>query len=206
MADSNPTVVIPVYDKVDLLDVAGVHEMLTWADIEPDVVAERAGPIVTRAGLRFEARAFADAPGPYTAIWVPGGTDDAIDSIVADPDGPYMTYVKTQAARATWVCSVCTGALLLARAGLLDGYEATTHWGGIPTLLRDYPKIRVADGHPRFVVSGNRLTGGGISSGLDEALKLIELLKGQGAAEKAQKMTQYYPDPPVCSRIPNVIE
>jgi len=64
----------------------------------------------------------------------------------------------------------------------------------------------VADGHPRFVVDRNRLTGGGISSGLDESLKLIELLSGTEAAQGVQQTTQYYPDPPVSSDIPNVIK
>ena len=103
------------------------------------------------------------------------------------------------------VCSVCEGALLLAAAGLLDDYQVTTHWAFIPYLLEHYPKVKVADGHPRFVLDRNRLTGGGISSGLDEALKLIELLAGTATARRAQQNTQYYPDPPVASEIPNVI-
>jgi cyclohexyl-isocyanide hydratase len=103
------------------------------------------------------------------------------------------------------VCSVCEGALLAAAARLLDGYKATTHWAFIPYLIQNYPKVTVADGHPRFVVDRNRLTGGGISSGLDEALQLIALLSGEGTAQSVQQTTQYYPDPPVSSEIPNVI-
>ena len=63
----------------------------------------------------------------------------------------------------------------------------------------------VADGHPRFQLDGDRLTGGGISSGLDEALKLIELLAGADTARGVQQNTQYYPDPPVASAIPNTV-
>jgi cyclohexyl-isocyanide hydratase len=91
--------------------------------------------------------------------------------------------------------------LLLAQAGLLDGYLATTHWAFIPCLKR-FPAISVAEGHPRFVVDRNRVTGGGISSGLDESLKMVELLAGYEVAQKVQRFTQYYPSPPVASMIP----
>jgi transcriptional regulator GlxA family with amidase domain len=89
---------------------------------------------------------------------------------------------------------------LLAAAGLLDGYEATTHWAFIPC-LKQFPKIKVVEGYPRFVLDRNRLTGGGISSGLDEALKLVELLAGYETAQRVQRTTQYYPAPPVASAL-----
>ncbi|MBV8687829.1 MAG: DJ-1/PfpI family protein [Alphaproteobacteria bacterium] len=201
-----PSLVIPVYPEVDLLDVAGVYEMLSWAGISIDLVAAEPGLVAARAGFSFAvAKSFDDAPGPYSALWVPGGAPQSLADIIADPDGPYLGYVRAQAASADWICSVCEGALLLAAAGLLDGHEATTHWAFIPCLMQAYPAVRVADGHPRFVLSGNRLTGGGISSGLDEALKLIELLVDRATAEAAQQATQYYPDPPVSSRIPNTV-
>ncbi|RWD93571.1 MAG: hypothetical protein EOS39_11540 [Mesorhizobium sp.] len=103
---------------------------------------------------------------------------------------------------AKWVCSVCEGALLLARAGLLDGHKATTHWAFVDCLRR-FPAIEVAKGHPRFVESGNRLTGGGISSGLDEALHLISRLFDDQTAVEVQITTQYFPVPPVAGRIPS---
>jgi transcriptional regulator GlxA family with amidase domain len=92
--------------------------------------------------------------------------------------------------------------MLLAAAGLLDGYYATTHWAFMPCFAERFPKVLVADGHPRFVLDRNRLTGGGISSGLDEALMLIQLLQGTVAAQEVQQNTQYYPAPPVSSAIP----
>jgi transcriptional regulator GlxA family with amidase domain len=103
---------------------------------------------------------------------------------------------------ASYVCSVCEGALLLAAAGLLDGYEATTHWAFTACLTERFPKVKVAPGHPRFWLDRNRLTGGGISSGLDEALELIRILKGKDVAQLVQQTTQYYPEPPVQSEIP----
>ena len=199
-------IVIPVYDQVDLLDVAGVYEMVSWTGIGVDVVAAEPGLVSARAGFAFEApKSFAEAPGPYSALWVPGGAPQALADIIAEPDGPYLSYVRAQAASAAWVCSVCEGALLLAAAGLLDGYRATTHWAFVPCLMGAYPNVEVADGHPRFVLDRNRLTGGGISSGLDEALKLIELLIDTATAQAAQQTTQYYPRPPVTSEIPNTV-
>jgi cyclohexyl-isocyanide hydratase len=92
--------------------------------------------------------------------------------------------------------------MLLAAAGLLDGYEATTHWAFVPCFKQRFPKVKVAKGHPRYCLDRNRLTGGGISSGLDEALKLIELLLGTKVARSVQQSTEYYPRPPVHSAIP----
>ena len=107
----------------------------------------------------------------------------------------YLKYLRKVAANARWVCSVCEGALLLAKAGLLDGQQATTHWA-VLNCLKQFKKVEVAPGNPRFVQSGNRLTGGGISSGLDEALRLIEILTDTGTAMTVQGITQYFPVPP----------
>jgi len=122
-----------------------------------------------------------------------------------DPARTYLDFLVSQAAVSRYVCSVCEGALLLAAAGLLDGYEVTTHWAFIPYLMKHFPRVAIADGHPRFRLDRDRLTGGGISSGLDEALKLVELLTDTATAEAVQQTTQYYPDPPVTSEIPNTI-
>jgi transcriptional regulator GlxA family with amidase domain len=194
---------IPVYDKVDLLDVAGPREILTWMEPAAEVrlIAETPGPITTRDGLTFIAPyGFNDTP-VLDVLWVPGGEPEALKTIMSGPNGAYLDFLRTRSATATFVCSVCEGALLLAQAGLLDGYEATTHWMFIPCLKR-FPHIRVAPGTPRFVHDRNRLTGGGISAGLDEALKLVELLNGRAAAEDVQQTIQYYPDPPVNSQLP----
>ena len=86
-----------------------------------------------------------------------------------------------------------TGALILAEAGLLDGYRATTHWGWLERLAR-YPRIAVAD--ERVVVDRNRITGGGITAGLDFALTLAGNVVGDEAAQAAQLVMQYEPAPP----------
>ena len=196
---------IPVYEGVDLLDVAGPYEMFQWVDIskglETIILSANGGPVTTMNGVRFEAHASFAATPALDVLWVPGGDPKALGEIMSDPASDYLAYLRQVAAGARWVCSVCEGALLLARAGLLDGHRATTHWAFVDCLQR-FPAIDVDTTHKRFVESGNRLTGGGISSGLDEALKLIALLFGQETAEAVQVATQYFPEPPVAGRIP----
>ena len=192
---------IPVYDDVDLLDVAGPFEMFGWAEIDVELVAEKPGLVKFRNAFPFQVnKGFKDA-GRYDVVWVPGGDPDALAGLMGDPHRTYLDFLIAQSDGARLMASVCEGALLLAAAGLLDGYEATTHWAFIPCLTR-FPGVTVVKDHPRFHLDRNRLTGGGISSGLDEALKLIELLKGTDKAQYVQQMTQYYPDPPVVSQIP----
>lgn len=206
MADKK-RILVPVYQDFDLLDLCGPSEMFSWAGYTVDLVAEVPGQVAANNGFVFEVPAGLPAqPQPYDALWVPGGSPDQLDRIIHDPQQRYLGFISRQAAQSTWVCSVCEGALLAAAARLLDGYTATTHWAFIPYLMQNYPDVTVADGHPRFVIDRNRLTGGGISSGLDEALKLIELMSGTAAAQGVQQTTQYYPDPPVSSLIPNVIK
>jgi len=193
---------IPVYDNCDILDVTGPYEMLSWGGLDVELVTQNPGLIKSGKGFTFEvATGFAQAAN-YDALWVPGGEPDAIARLIGDPSRTYLDFLIQKAERATYVCSVCDGTLLLAAAGLLDGYEATTHWAFIRCLTDRFPKVKVVEGHPRFHLDRNRLTGGGVSSGLDEALKLIELLQGTAAAKEAQRMTQYYPCPPVTSVIP----
>jgi len=200
---------IPVYEGVDLLDVAGPYEMFRWVDgskgLETVILSEDGGPVTSVNGFRFEAHSsFAGTP-VLDVLWVPGGPAETLAKMMSRPNSAYFTYLKQVAAGAKWVCSVCEGALLLARAGLLDGHQATTHWA-VLRCLQKFPTVTVNECHPRFVVSGNRLTGGGISSGLDEALKLIELLFDEATAIDVQLTTQYFPHPPVCGSIPETPE
>jgi cyclohexyl-isocyanide hydratase len=198
---------IPVYEGVNLLDVTGPLEMFYWAgqdnDLQTVLVSSDGGAVTSINGVRFEAQAsFAQTPA-LDILWVPGGNPDALKTIMSDPNSPYLQYLRQVAANAKWVCSVCEGALLLARAGLLDKHAATTHWAFVKC-LQSFPAITVDTTHQRFVVSGNRLTGGGISSGLDEALKLVSLLFGDASAEDVQVTTQYFPKPPVMGVIPPI--
>jgi cyclohexyl-isocyanide hydratase len=196
---------IPVYEGVNLLDVAGPVEMFHWAGtiapLQTVLISEHGGSVMTNSNVRFEAHAsFAETPS-LDILWVPGGDPVALGRMMSNPDHPYLRYLRLMAENAQWVCSVCEGALLLARAGLLDGYKATTHWAFV-ACLQSFPEIDVDVTNPRFVVSGDRLTGGGVSSGLDEALQLILMLFGEDAAKNVQTQTQYFPKPPVDAPFP----
>jgi transcriptional regulator GlxA family with amidase domain len=212
------TLGIPVYEGVDLLDVAGPLEVFDWmkrevagtAAVTVHVLAETTAPVRTRAGLRIIPTAtFGEVQG-LDVLWVPGG--DVCPLYARMKDEAFLERLRKYAGGARYVASVCEGALLLAAAGLLDGYRATTHWAFIPCLAeyeRIHPVGSVAEGFPRFVVDpetpggfGTRVTGGGISSGLDESLKLVELLFGTAVAESVQVNIQYFPDPPVQGTIP----
>jgi len=197
---------IPVYDKVDLLDVTGPREMFSWMETpkaKVHIIAEKPGEITSRDGFTFKATHGFDDIKSLDVLWVPGGDPAALKLLMSGPRS-YLDFLIRVSADAQYVCSVCEGAMLLAKAGLLDGYFATTHWYFVPCLKQYFPKVKVVDGYPRFILDRNRLTGGGISSGLDEALRLIELLGGTEQARQVQIGTQYYPDPPVSSSIPPV--
>jgi cyclohexyl-isocyanide hydratase len=192
---------MPVYDDVDMLDVTGPYEMFRWAGFDVELVAQAPGMITFRNAFSFKViNGFNDA-SVFDVLWVPGGDPTALAHLMENRT--YLDFLLRQSATARYVASVCEGALLLAAAGLLDGYMATTHWSFIPCFVERFPHVLIAPGHPRFHLDRNRLTGGGISSGLDEALELIRLLQGTAAAQSVQQMTQYYPCPPVNSRIPD---
>lgn len=206
---------IPIYEGVDLLDVAAPREMFSWLkssvapamDVEIRVVAHTCDPVTTRDGQRLlPDYTFAETPR-LDLLWVPGAEIFGLKRMMADKT--FLAFLRSRSRHATYVTSVCEGALLLASAGLLAGHRATTHWAFIPCLRR-FAGVRVVKGTPRFVVNRIRhasgqtryvVTGGGISSGLDEALELIRIIAGKKVAEDVQRTTQYYPRPPVMGKI-----
>ena len=114
-------------------------------------------------------------------------------------DERYINFLKQQGKVVTYVTSVCTGALVLAAAGLLDGYQATTHWLSLD-LLRMFEKIEVKE--QRVVIDRNRLTGGGVTAGIDFGLVLVAEIFGEELAKEIQLMIEYNPQPPFESGSP----
>jgi cyclohexyl-isocyanide hydratase len=155
---------IPIYQGVNLLDVAVPLEMFYWAGqdhpLETILVSEHGDGVTSLNGVCFDAQASFSQTPALDILWVPGGDPDALAAIMRNVDSPYLQYLRQVAPTAKWVCSVCEGALLLARAGLLNGHAATTHWYFVECLQR-FREIEVDTTYQRFVVSGNRLTGGG---------------------------------------------
>jgi cyclohexyl-isocyanide hydratase len=202
-------IAIPIYEGVDLMDIAVPHEMFNWMGdfwqeqaVSVKLVAATERTLKTRDGLKLTPDDTFDHYRQHfqaQLLWVPGGDPPSLQQMMSD--AAYLKFLRGQSEAATYVTSVCEGALLLASAGLLDGYAATTHWSFIPC-LKAFRKIKVADGYPRYVVDRNRVTGGGISSGLDEALELIARVSSYDIAKQVQLVTQYFPQPPFNGDIP----
>jgi cyclohexyl-isocyanide hydratase len=162
------------------------------------LLAEDPGVITTRLGMYLLPHHTFSQVEHLDVLWVPGGSSEALDGLMKG--GPYLHALRRWSCDARLVTSVCDGAMLLAAAGLLDGYEATTHWAYYPCFA-NFPRIKPVqpkDGvWPRCVVDGNRVTGGGVSSALDEALGIVSMLFDDALAEAVQVDIQYFPDPPV---------
>lgn len=217
MAPNNSVSIIgiPIYQGVNLLDVAAPAEVFYWMGekrgkpCEIYLIAETETEILTLNQVRLLPHKTFDRSPQLDLLWVPGGSIEALQREMENDQ--YLDFLKKQSDAAQYVTSVCEGALLLASAGLLDGYRATTHWRFIPC-LKEFSGVEVVEGYPRFVVDdrqgtqkGIRVTGGGISSGLDEALELVKRIAGEKIAKDAQVSTQYFPDPPVCADLEKVV-
>lgn len=200
-------IAIPVYPGVDLLDVSAPYEIFNWwgsqwtdRHVQVYVVAENNNSVTTRDGLQISPHKPFDLVPHVDLLWIPGGDPDALVTQMGNVN--YTRFIQSRAKTATYVTSVCEGALIAANAGLLDGYKATTHWAFVECLRKSYPAVKVQDGFPRFVHDRNRITGGGISSGLDEALFLVKLIAGEEMAASVQLTIQYFPEP-ACGKIPD---
>jgi cyclohexyl-isocyanide hydratase len=192
---------IPLYPTFDSLDVLGPLQVFSYApNISVSLIAATLDAVTSLEGVRIlpdlTFDCFADPESAnLDVLFVPGGAD-IVSPLQQGPLGQneFLDFLVSQAQHAQLVCSVCTGALLLGAAGLLDGHVATTHWTQLGT-LQLFP-CTVAAGYPRYVYSGNRITGGGISSGIDEAFYIVSLLSGVEAAKECQLKMQYRPEPP----------
>ncbi|MGW6968468.1 GlxA family transcriptional regulator [Streptomyces zaomyceticus] len=180
------SVLVVLFDDVQSLDVTGPFEVFAGAGRaagDPAAYTIRTasldgGPVRTHSGLRLLpdttlAEAVADG-APHTLV-VPGGEG------TRRPAPALIDWLRTHAPDAGRLVSVCTGALLLAEAGLLDGHRATTHWVACDHLARCYPRVEV-DPDPIFVRDGRLSTSAGVTAGIDLALALVEEDLGRDAA------------------------
>lgn len=178
-----------LFPNVTQLDLTGPAQVLSrLGDARLDLVAKTLEPVSTDAGFSILPTAtFADVPSA-DILCVPGGfgTSDAI------ADDETLDWVRHVGANATWVTSVCTGSLVLGAAGLLDGYKAGCHWAQRHML----PLFGAEPVAERVVVDRNRVTGGGVTAGIDFALTLTALIRGQQHAELVQLSLEYDPQPP----------
>ena len=190
---------VALFDGAEELDWAGPWEVLAaWAEQWPDdgvhvfTLAREDRPVTCAKGLRVLPDETWETAPPLDVLVYPGGRGtrrDLEDEVVLD-------WIRGLAAGETVVASVCTGSLVLAAAGLLDGKPATTHWGSLevlPTLGHDI-EVRPDD---RFVDNGSVLTAAGVSAGIDMALPLVARLHSAERAREVRRYIQYDPEPPV---------
>jgi putative intracellular protease/amidase len=198
-------IAIPIFEGITALDAVGPYEVLSrLPDAEVVFVAHAPGPHRTEDGvlaLTADA-ALSDVPDPKVIV-VPGGFGTR--GLMSDET--MLSWLRCADATSQWTTSVCTGSLLLAAAGLLNGLRATTHWLELET-LRQFGAEPVSE---RVVVQGKVITAAGVSSGIDMALTLAAAIAGDEIAQAIQLGIEYDPQPPfdsgsVAKASPQIVE
>jgi transcriptional regulator GlxA family with amidase domain len=192
-AQGKRNVAIVIHDGVELLDFAGPGEVFAAADrgraFHVYTVADTTKPVVSQGFLRIIPQyTMDDCPKPDIVV-IPGG---ATRVLLDNPKA--MTWVKTASQEADILLSVCTGAFVLAKLGLLDGQEATTHHSSITALGNQFPKVKVRSDR-RLVDNGKVITAAGVSAGIDGALHVVDRLCGTAAARGTAKYMEYRWEP-----------
>jgi len=178
-----------LFPRMTQLDLTGPYEVLArLPNTQVHLVARDMEPVRTDRGLIIMPTVTLDACPRLDVVMVPGGAgqQDLME------DEAVLAFLRRQAATAQYVTSVCTGSLVLGAAGLLKGRRATCHWTAIESIAA-LGAIPTAE---RVVVDGNVVTGAGVASGIDFALRLATILDGEAVAREVQLQIEYDPDPP----------
>ena len=185
-----------IFPDLTQLDFTGPLQVLNrMPDAKTHVVAKSLDPVPSDCGLGLVPTvSFADCP-QLDLICVPGGSG----VVQAMTDRTTVDFVRHQAERARYITSVCTGAFVLGMAGLLRGHRATTHWAYTDLL----PRVGATVERGRVVWDGNVVTAGGVTSGIDFALRIVAMLAGEDVAQSIQLSIEYDPAPPFASGHPD---
>jgi transcriptional regulator GlxA family with amidase domain len=187
-------VAILIFDEVEVLDVMGPFEVFSVAsrlrstDSDPFTVSlvARSDAIVTARGdLKLTPDAVFDDTAQYDLLIVPGGVTER-----AEADAETMRWLALHGNSSKLVASVCTGAFLLAKAGILTDQTVTTHWEDMAALAEAYPAMTVV-GNTRWLKSENIYTSAGISAGIDLSLHLVEVMTSADRAQRTAKQMDY---------------
>lgn len=184
---------ILIFTDVELLDFCGPYEVFSVANrfvsetpFNVFTIVENAGPVVSHNGLSVNSHyRLADCPKPDILL-VPGGRGTRAQLT----NSTLVGWIKTVAKNAELVLSVCTGSLLLAKAGLLDGLETTTHHGSLD-LLRELAPTASVHSDRRFIDNGRVICSAGISAGIDMSLYIVAKLHGADVAAKTARQMEY---------------
>jgi cyclohexyl-isocyanide hydratase len=178
-----------VFPRLTQLDMTGPYEVLArLPNTTVHLVAKTLDPVTTDRGMKIMPNMTYAACPQLDVVMVPGGPgqQDLME------DEATLDFLQQQARAAKYVTSVCTGSLVLGAAGLLKGRRATSHWAALEH-LKPLGAVPVSE---KVVVDGNIVTGAGVTSGIDFALKLASILEGEATAREIQLQIEYDPDPP----------
>jgi cyclohexyl-isocyanide hydratase len=186
-----------LFPRLTQLDLTGPHEILArLPGATTHLVAKTRAPVVSETGLAIVPSAtFGEVPR-VDLVFAPGGPGQ----IDATDDAETLAWLRHVGATARWVTSACTGSLLLGAAGLLEGYRAATHWAYMDLL----PLVGAIPERQRVVVDRNRITGGGVTAGIDVALRIAAEACGRDVAEQLQLQLEYDPAPAFRAGHPDV--
>jgi cyclohexyl-isocyanide hydratase len=178
-----------LFPNVTQLDLTGPAQVLSrLGNVTLDLVWKTRDPVPTDVGFAIQPTATFTDITHADVLCVPGGL--GVTAVMEDEEA--MAWVRRVGADARWVTSVCTGSLILGAAGLLRGYRAATHWS-----WRDHLALFAAEMVPeRVVIDRNRVTGGGVTAGIDFALTLLAEIRGPDFARAVQLSLEYDPAPP----------
>ena len=184
-----------IFPRLTQLDMTGPYEVLArLPDTTVELVAKTLDPVTTDRGMQIMPTVTYDGCPPLDIVMVPGGPgqQDLMEDEAA------LAFLRKQAAQAQYVTSVCTGSLVLGAAGLLKGRRATSHWAAVDLL----PLLGAIPVREQVVIDGNIVTGAGVTSGIDFALRLAAILDGEAVAREVQLQIEYEPEPPFDSGSP----
>ncbi len=187
----NERIAMLMYPGMTVMDLIGPHFMFgALMGAKVLLVAKSLDPVTSDSGVTIIPTAtFDTCPRDLTVLFAPGGTDGTL-AAAADPET--RAFVTDRGSRASYVTSVCSGSLILGAAGLLKGYKATSHWS-VRDVLAGFGAIPT---DARVVQDRNRITGAGVTAGLDFGLAMVAELRDRTYAECCQLMGEYDPHPP----------
>ena len=200
-AEKTRNVAFLIYDGVETLDLGGPLDVFTKANTITGGGYNAYTVGLTHDTVQSEGQTFGltpkfsidDAPKPDIII-VPGASPQRVIEVSQDPR--IQNWLKANAQPDQTVMSICTGAFIVGSAGLFDGKDATTHWMTLPQFATRFPLARTYDG-VRYIGDGNVYSSGGVTSGIDGALHLVEQFSGKDAADSVARVLQYRRDTPV---------